>query len=54
MGLFSHNCSKCGTKCQIKSDGLFEGWWCPSCHQRKVDAKKIKELEERIRKLENK
>jgi len=52
MGLFGHKCSKCGAECKWETDGLIEGWWCPECHKRKKQARRIEELEERLRRLE--
>ena len=54
MGLFGHNCSRCGSKCKIGTDGLVYGWVCPNCQKRKRDAKRIKNLEDRISLLEKK
>lgn len=52
MGLFgAPRCDKCGCKMVIMETVLQRGWGCPNCLNKIRQEKRIKELEEEVRKL---
>ena len=52
MGLFgAPRCDKCGCKMVIMKTDFQIGWGCPNCLEKIRQEKRIKQLEEEIRKL---
>ncbi|GHT52914.1 hypothetical protein FACS1894106_2670 [Spirochaetia bacterium] len=50
--MFEPKCPKCGQRMKIHVGVLMDGWYCPACYDRYKDKKRMKELEDRIKRLE--